>query len=100
MYQTIGNSETGRDRTWLSQDSTRKAELVGEIKHKRERDRERVFSGFVLIFGNESACVIMRAGWLDKSKSQQWVGQAELKQSRNHRCSLQVLPTGRISSSS
>lgn len=66
---------------------------------KREIEKE-FFLVLFCFFGNESACVIMRAGWLDKSKSQQWVGQAELKQSRNHRCSLQVLPTGRISSSS
>lgn len=48
MYQTIGNSETGRDRTWLSQDSTRKAELVGEIKHEREREIEKEF--FLVLF--------------------------------------------------
>ena len=33
MCQEIGNSETGRDGAWLSQDSIRETERVGEIKH-------------------------------------------------------------------
>ena len=41
MYQAIGNSETGRDRAWLSQDS-REPKAVG--KTKRVYEREKVFA--------------------------------------------------------
>lgn len=34
MYQTIGNSERGRDRAWPSQDSTRVTEPVRETKRE------------------------------------------------------------------
>lgn len=39
MYQAIGNSETGRDRAWLSQDS-REPKAVGKTKHVSMRERK------------------------------------------------------------